>query len=1242
MEQKKKIKHIRVFISSTFREMQEERDIIVKKVFPRFRIETENRGISFSYVDLRWGVKPNAMPKEIIDTCLSEIKNCEPYFIGLIGHNYGSIIPDLENAEIDQLEKNHEGVNALIQNGSEKKIGYTELEMRYNLLYSKDKSRNFFYIKDDKTHNRGCLFSLIPQISKWMKRSNKDESLEDLKEFVWSNYHETTSEYTNDTTYQNSEGLEKQVYIDLMSIIQDIPIPNFPQETFVRNNQEFFLEIQKELVPRSLVKEIVNWVSHDDVSNNDCTEILLLKGEYGSGKTSIIAEYLNHRHPDLYVLYHFVGVSLLRETPELILKDLIAQICAYLEIKEPLYSQEETKEDLCQYLTQYLQKSDKKSVIVIDDIEEIDCDTDSLMSIISWLPAKIKNLKYAFSLSKNRILFQHCPDWINKTELALDDLSPSDCYDFSKKYLLQRYRKDISGEYGKDKVELLTPDFFNNKDRFYLRNTSLLKLFVDEIAMLDFGEDEDGNKLVKMIEEKSRDKRVLVSLPLARIEKEIFGEEKTKAVRMLSFLAIADFGLYENDIADICSDSNNQLTQIDWSLLYCHIKPYIITEGYIKLSIDIKEIITSRYLWNKETQNKYREELSKRLELLNDNNQYTIEILNQYLKSKNYVELKRFLSSSLIITYVFKNNKELLFESLKALKAHKLSNDLAGNLMTSVESLDENLQLDSYMTITDIFSKTLPIYDIALTAINRAISIQESNNGKTDEEKRGLANYYLKRTRLLSTLYRFEDAYKSIEEYFQLLSKDNKLSEDVSLRVQGLIVKAEIYKHNPSTLEKLKAIPIYQNAINQIDNNDDMIYMLYCLAKLSGYYLHDDNIVNKCKEEMCSYVSRNMLYGTSSYFKTKLYILDLESMELYLNENDIDRQQNHLLRLTNNLNKYVELYGNKTRDIASYYKLIGDTYCHIAGMYYNENNYVEYVMNVDSAAHYYDLYKETIDAIFQNDTKAYANALYEVARSLQFFLETRPMERDMILNSCLSLYSHVEHILRELFPDGHYDLAYVYNNMALIFKEKAEFDTAKEYIENAIQMKRKFIDINEKSLYYSYISKLIIYKTEIVEKEIHDVELLAKFQERITELLAFTKDDLVLSEQDKDSRIQEIMKYQSWLDNWRNNSQECYYNHAKSLFEIAKKMIRDFQVRMKLYLEKIPHLSVPLYIQWERLNSYIVNHHLQAEFDKNEEYNNFKPLMNLIEELNSKMAIKTGLYSPRTYVHGSDEHLFDN
>ena len=81
---------VRVFISSTFRDMHAEREELVKRVFPHLRKLCEERGVGLVDVDLRWGVtEEEAAEGKVLPICLAEIQRCRPFFIGLLGERYG-------------------------------------------------------------------------------------------------------------------------------------------------------------------------------------------------------------------------------------------------------------------------------------------------------------------------------------------------------------------------------------------------------------------------------------------------------------------------------------------------------------------------------------------------------------------------------------------------------------------------------------------------------------------------------------------------------------------------------------------------------------------------------------------------------------------------------------------------------------------------------------------------------------------------------------------------------------------------------------------------------------------------------------------------------------------------------------------------------------------------------------------------------------------------------------------------
>ena len=81
---------VRVFISSTFRDMHAERDHLVRFVFPRLREELLQRRLHLVDVDLRWGVTSD---QDVFDLCMDEIQRCHPRFICILGGRYGWVPP---------------------------------------------------------------------------------------------------------------------------------------------------------------------------------------------------------------------------------------------------------------------------------------------------------------------------------------------------------------------------------------------------------------------------------------------------------------------------------------------------------------------------------------------------------------------------------------------------------------------------------------------------------------------------------------------------------------------------------------------------------------------------------------------------------------------------------------------------------------------------------------------------------------------------------------------------------------------------------------------------------------------------------------------------------------------------------------------------------------------------------------------------------------------------------------------
>ncbi len=111
-------KTFRIFVSSTFSDLEEERNALQEKVFPELRKLCMEHGFRFQAIDLRWGVSKEAtLSQETMRICLQEIKRCQamtprPNFIILLGDRYGwqpipEEIPGNEFKQIKEVIKKH-------------------------------------------------------------------------------------------------------------------------------------------------------------------------------------------------------------------------------------------------------------------------------------------------------------------------------------------------------------------------------------------------------------------------------------------------------------------------------------------------------------------------------------------------------------------------------------------------------------------------------------------------------------------------------------------------------------------------------------------------------------------------------------------------------------------------------------------------------------------------------------------------------------------------------------------------------------------------------------------------------------------------------------------------------------------------------------------------------------------------------------------------------------------------------
>jgi len=98
-------KTVRIFVSSTFADMQAERDWLVKRVFPALRQRLEPKRIHLVDIDLRWGItRRQAENDQVLGLCLQQIDECRPFFLGLLGGRYGWV-PSRLLSHVDRVNQ---------------------------------------------------------------------------------------------------------------------------------------------------------------------------------------------------------------------------------------------------------------------------------------------------------------------------------------------------------------------------------------------------------------------------------------------------------------------------------------------------------------------------------------------------------------------------------------------------------------------------------------------------------------------------------------------------------------------------------------------------------------------------------------------------------------------------------------------------------------------------------------------------------------------------------------------------------------------------------------------------------------------------------------------------------------------------------------------------------------------------------------------------------------------------------
>ena len=262
-----------IFISSTFLDMQVERDVLAKKVLPIVKEYALKYHVNIEFVDLRFGIdigNQNLLDK-VINTCSDEIVRCKPLFIGFLGNRFGTAI-----------------------DGSKESI--TSFEIHKAIL---EKCESLFYFRTITNQE-----ALKENKEKYIYR---DEKVQSLKEEIIGIYPNSYREYTSFYDEEKEELILSEEFISML--VEDI----------------------NELIKKMYVREPLNTLSphldylsflyKDYIDIDEGAEyflsklflfkekILLILGRDGSGKSSLVSNLVKEYEKEALIFPFFTNVD---------------------------------------------------------------------------------------------------------------------------------------------------------------------------------------------------------------------------------------------------------------------------------------------------------------------------------------------------------------------------------------------------------------------------------------------------------------------------------------------------------------------------------------------------------------------------------------------------------------------------------------------------------------------------------------------------------------------------------------------------------------------------------------------------------------------------------------------------------------------------------------------------------------------------------------------------------------------
>ena len=625
------MKNIRVFISSTFKDLVSERNKLMIAFREAEKCAVKNF-INLSEIDFRWGLSDNA---DVMKSCLESIKTSK-HFLCILGGRYGSY-PKRENYEKGDniLDEYNDFIENTVFN-AENILSYTAMEVYFALSQKFEKENVCFIYLKYKTEIEPKQKELINHIKihgiSIIECDTPDELVNEVSVFLHKIIAANSLCCNDEKDEANTQKYHfsgfngnntQQTQLMLYRRTQETTVNSLTQDTFPREQEK-------------MLNDFI--ISH--------SKVCCIIGNDGVGKSVLIARWIKNiaefiNNAKITMIYHLWQSRYIDDVFEHLYLEL-AEINQHsiMEYYSTLIGDSEFMPKALDVFNEALNQHDpnKELLIILDGLEHIVADFSSIIDNFSKSKYKIKLILTIgdIAISSTSVMKVKLPCLGIKTAKSV-----------ISNYLIQHAKTEVVSN--KIANIIMNNSLFNN---IKLLSSVLydMRAFANHNNVFD-------------IANKYKDMNHTVSVYTYILSHWMGILPIIDDNDLLAYIAYSHFGIAEDDIKIMAGiNSENEFL---WHQLFVFLEPYVGWNG---------DRIQFSNKWLKEAiiQNNIQREKEIKINMLSFFQQSNITIEKQFdelpflLKELNkYDELLSFLLNFTVFKYAINNyNKECTFIDL--------------------------------------------------------------------------------------------------------------------------------------------------------------------------------------------------------------------------------------------------------------------------------------------------------------------------------------------------------------------------------------------------------------------------------------------------------------------------------------------------------------------------------------------------------------------------------------------------